>query len=1180
MTKNIYPSITVTLIARPYINLMGDAMKKSYENLIFDPLLVPTTVVILLLLNILPGIGGVNYSIQEHFESGIEYKTIIFNTSGYDNNVEMKVGGNHSLKHLNVQITGAPFIRTKPINVYDLEDHEGELDSNLRIINDGSNKRLALKPGRLHYQYDDMSAGTDVNITRDDDLTLEKTDSLFKTPNTRVDDSPIGKSSGWPALKVDKGGDIHVTYHDARDDPANLRFKVYYTRSSDDGLTFQPGVRVDSTQVDAFASFPDIDIHEDLEGNERIYLTWYDNRTGNHTVYCGFSDDRGATFSETRVWQNHTIGELDNPSIAAAPNGSVHITWTASPPGEGWHTYHAMSIDSANSFRPAVRVDNSTNAEQRWSNIAVDNSNRTYITWADSRGPRMEIYCARSDDGVSFNSAAKVNDASFYPLFRPAVAIDTSNRVHVTWMDTREGGNFRTGYAMSDNFGASFHDNRKVADLNAGYQGTPSIVTDHDDRVHIVFEDGRNGNLDIYYTNSSNYVQFTDNIRVDDTGNLAISQGYADVSLGPDGRLHTVWMDERKSVFGIYYSNTQYYKNRGEYSSPTLDPGRDLADNITAYLNYSSYIPDGTAINVSWALSHDSLHWSYYYNVSDNFSFVPGIDPGYSVRYIRIFLDMDGNSMTTPIFRGITLEGMTYPDEGIYLSKSLHNSPYSLNNITLNYVNMCHKSARPFFSVYDGEYPQEITSNAKYEFQNNENDFYWELHLGSSGNVTPEISGIAFIINMSSFPRNVTIDLYDDGDMDWFHEGQLKGPFIASFSLDDVIGMEGIRFNISTDTPGTINLIDPLLRYNSPPFIISNYPLSKNLKGSDKESLHFSINATDAEDPFPSVNWYVDDVWRASGDNFIYDMMKEDLGIHKVMSVVGDGEFQVNRTWDVEVLHENRPPFIYNRDPDEDDFLRTIKGHISPEYTFTAEALDPDGDILTYRWFLNDSLIDINTSSVVIFFTEFQRGNHTLVCNVTDGFLWDSAAWNLSIQFAPDLSDPNETASDDDGPNNNNNNNNNTDPVKSKDSREEESSISSPVIWIVIVLIILLLTLGLFLGLFMMLRRKKTEGNEKMDGCPEDSDSVDEDHCKRDPLKTGPASAQDREIPEEQQDISNSQMIENNIDLPTHQNIEIEENNVVEIRDMNLDQSGVGTASGLVDKKLPSHQISPPPPAL
>lgn len=101
----------------------------------------------------------------------------------------------------------------------------------------------------------------------------------------------------FPAISVDPTGVVHAMWGDMRDDPAQTRYGIYYTRSEDKGETWgfedpQLGLNIRDTRVTDFASNPNRGFPNGLflgdyfsiraASSDDVYMVWADTRLGEY----------------------------------------------------------------------------------------------------------------------------------------------------------------------------------------------------------------------------------------------------------------------------------------------------------------------------------------------------------------------------------------------------------------------------------------------------------------------------------------------------------------------------------------------------------------------------------------------------------------------------------------------------------------------------------------------------------------------------------------------------------------------------------------------------------------------------------------------------------------------------------------------------------------------------------
>ena len=271
--------------------------------------------------------------------------------------------------------------------------------------------------------------------------------------NVKVNDDPTRHRRQYdPSIAV-HDGNIYVVWEDDRDHPGI--YDVYFTRSTDGGVTFEANVRLNDNSTWWIQQYDPV-IAVDKDGN--IYVAFEDgrDRAGHYSIYFTKSTDGGTTFSPNIKVDDCTnnLADQHDPCIAAHESGNVYIAFEDERNRYGdYDIYFARSIDGGETFSPNVRVDDNTNTyrSQYDPSIAVDGSGDVYVVFGDRRrtAPDLDIYFARSiDAGATFLPNVKVDDSSisWNDQYDPSIAISQSGDVYVAFEDERNLNGFRDIY--------------------------------------------------------------------------------------------------------------------------------------------------------------------------------------------------------------------------------------------------------------------------------------------------------------------------------------------------------------------------------------------------------------------------------------------------------------------------------------------------------------------------------------------------------------------------------------------------------------------------------------------------------------------------------------------------------------------------------------------------------------
>ncbi len=285
--------------------------------------------------------------------------------------------------------------------------------------------------------------------------------------------------SNYPSVAV-SGSIVHVVWSDSRDTG------IYYKRSTDGGTSWGADQRL-TNQTALFANSFRTSV---AVSGTVVNVVWHDLRDGNIEVYYKRSPDGGASWGADTPLTNHT-GQSVNPSIAVS-GSVVHVAWEEQRDGNP-EIYYRRSIDGGISWEPDTRLTNNP-AQSRFASISVSDS-VVHIVWRDQRDGNMEIYYKRSTDGgANWGSDTRLTDNSATSQF-PSIAASGS-AVHVVWWDARSVSE-EIYYKKSTDGGTTWGTDTRLTNNSAESQY--ASVTVSGSAVHVVWNDDRDGNWEIYY---------------------------------------------------------------------------------------------------------------------------------------------------------------------------------------------------------------------------------------------------------------------------------------------------------------------------------------------------------------------------------------------------------------------------------------------------------------------------------------------------------------------------------------------------------------------------------------------------------------------------------------------------------------------------------------------------------
>ena len=334
----------------------------------------------------------------------------------------------------------------------------------------------------------------------------------------------------FPDIAEDSNNQIHLVWVD--DTPGN--YEIYYKKYLAVGnrwvtrrLTYNPGYSVDPVVA--------------LDSNHSIHILYEDNTPGNFEIFYKMSTNGGATWATERL--TFSSGESISPAIAVDSNDYIHMIWCDNTSGDS-EIYYVKSKGGESTWKPKRLTW--TSDESIHPAIAIDANDHIHVVWSDLISEDLEIFYKKSTDGGSGWKTKRLTFNSGHSA-HPAIAIDSSNHIHVVWED-RSQGNYEIYFRSSTDGGSSWALKRLT--YNPGFSNHPDIVVDNNDHIHVVWCDDTPGNFEIHYKQS------VDGGLLWKTKRLTYMSGDSllpAIAIDPLDRIYVAWGDQWPGDYEIYY---------------------------------------------------------------------------------------------------------------------------------------------------------------------------------------------------------------------------------------------------------------------------------------------------------------------------------------------------------------------------------------------------------------------------------------------------------------------------------------------------------------------------------------------------------------------------------------------------------------------------------------------------
>lgn len=323
-----------------------------------------------------------------------------------------------------------------------------------------------------------------------------------------------------------------------------------------------------------------------------VFTVWYDNRDGNYEIYIKRSTDAGLSWTtDIRLTNDSSVSDFPVIEISS---GIIHVFWRDQRDGNG-EIYYKRSTSGGVTWTADTRLTNNT-SNSEYPSACSDGSN-LIVTWVDMRDGNKEVYMKRSTDaGMNWGGDTRLINNSAISDY-PSASISGIN-IHLVWREFRDG-NPQIYFKRSTDAGVTWGADTRIVNSasNAEYPAVSSVGT----VIGITWTDDRNADSEIYFKRSTDAgLSWGSDVRLtSSTGNSEFS------SVQVSGiYVHIVWQDSRDGNLEIYYKQSST-------GGTTWEPDMRLTNFSNTSASPSFHLT-GQALHILWNDSRDGNYEIYY----------------------------------------------------------------------------------------------------------------------------------------------------------------------------------------------------------------------------------------------------------------------------------------------------------------------------------------------------------------------------------------------------------------------------------------------------------------------------------------------------------------------------------------------------------------------------------------
>ena len=430
------------------------------------------------------------------------------------------------------------------------------------------NNFFAIDQGPMLLMIENFRSKLIWNYLKNNEYIATSLNELF-VQDLRVNDDLTGASQLWPATASNYIGKYVTVWDDRRVSNTDFIY-VQEFHSIDNGIgKFRvDGINRQVTSIDSVIAKPKVAIN----GNNRYLITWFENNNLLGKLFM-FGDTVSGT--EFKINELPIYSNEQTSALTSGRNNNFVVAWTGV---DDEKDIFIQIIDSlGNKVGSNIKVnDDVSNNEQTSPDICMADDGTFLVVWQDTRNNNNEIFAQLYfSDGIPNGSNFKIS-GEYGCSIKPSADMNSNGDFVITWLDTT---------SSNRNIYASLYDKNGVLQKGILTVSTnsyspaickPDVAIDSVGNFNIVWQDSREGSMDIYYQQYSfSGTPIGGNSRVHSQRLESNQINPVIISLGSNRGYQIVWQDDRNGDWDIYcpiinFNDSKDFGNEKNFSEIPL----------------------------------------------------------------------------------------------------------------------------------------------------------------------------------------------------------------------------------------------------------------------------------------------------------------------------------------------------------------------------------------------------------------------------------------------------------------------------------------------------------------------------------------------------------------------------------------------------------------------------------
>ncbi len=393
--------------------------------------------------------------------------------------------------------------------------------------------------------------------------------------------------SSLPTLSLDPEENVYVTWAEGPSSPSGWYEDLFYAMFDDTGSRLRPNTKLGFPGKQGPTALG-------VDSGNNLHVVWH-NMNGpapGEEIFHRVVDAGGVIGAGTQMTSTPSRLNTDMPLLVVDANDDLYVVYQdeVNDPinGDGnkrrdlfYKRFHwngssltpllgpvELTTDDGTGFPNVGYVNNLRS-------MAVDPAGDFHVLWADWRDyshyDDTEVYYLKFDrDGNTLVPETRLTSVDGQPSRFPYVAVDVHGDVHIVWEDRRNG-NTNIYYKKLDNGGNTVVDDLRLTSHPAD-STNPAVAIDSSGNLNVLWQDHRSGHRELYFT----YLDAVGNTLLDhtlvtaDATNPALMNLQVVLAIDSRDRLHMTWRDWVDGTTQVYYKQCYVHAIDSALEIPTL----------------------------------------------------------------------------------------------------------------------------------------------------------------------------------------------------------------------------------------------------------------------------------------------------------------------------------------------------------------------------------------------------------------------------------------------------------------------------------------------------------------------------------------------------------------------------------------------------------------------------------